>query len=44
MSEVKWEKLNSTRGDKSPKAGNLCGDGTSPKPGGFVLKPADGLK
>ncbi len=43
-SEVKWEQLNTARGDKSPKAATLWGDRNGSEPTGFLLKPVDGFK
>ncbi len=42
-SEVKWEKLNPARGDKSPKAGTLWGDRKGSVPTGFLVKFVDGF-
>ncbi len=42
-SEVKWEKLNPARGDKSPKAGTLWGDRKGTVPTGFLVKFVDGF-
>ena len=41
-SEVKWEKLNPARGDKSPQAGTLWGDRKGAVPTGFLAKFVDG--
>ena len=43
ISEVKWEKLNPARGDKSPQAGTLWGDRKGPVPTGFLAKFVDGF-
>ncbi len=43
MSEVKWERLNPARGDKSPKAGTLWGGRKSSVPTGFLVKFVDGF-
>lgn len=42
-SEVKWEKLNPLRGDKSPQAGTLWGDRKGDVPTGFLAKFVDGF-
>jgi hypothetical protein len=42
-SEVKWEKLNPARGDKSPQAGTLWGDRKGSVPTGFLAKFVDGF-
>lgn len=42
-SEVKWEKLNPARGDKSPQAGTLWGDRKGAVPTGFLAKFVDGF-
>ena len=43
VSEVKWEKLNPARGDKSPQAGTLWGDRKGAVPTGFLAKFVDGF-
>lgn len=43
VSEVKWEKLNPARGDKSPQAGTLWGDRKGSVPTGFLVKFVDGF-
>ena len=43
ISEVKWEKLNPARGDKSPQAGTLWGDRKGDVPTGFLAKFVDGF-
>jgi hypothetical protein len=43
VSEVKWEQLNPTRGDKSPQAGTLWGDRKGAVPTGFLVKFVDGF-
>ena len=43
VSDVKWEKLNPARGDKSPKAGTLWGDRKAEVPTGFLAKFVDGF-
>ena len=43
VSEVKWEKLNPARGDKSPQAGTLWGDRNGTVPTGFLAKFVDGF-
>ncbi|QPJ63667.1 MAG: DUF4437 domain-containing protein [Candidatus Nitronauta litoralis] len=43
-SEVKWEKLNPARGDKSPMAATLWGDRNGKGPTGFLFKAVDGFK
>ena len=42
-SEVKWEKLNPARGDKSPQAATLWGDRGGSVPTGFLVKFVDGF-
>jgi len=42
-SEVKWEKLNPLRGDKSPQAATLWGDRKGTVPTGFLAKFVDGF-
>lgn len=42
-SEVKWEKLNPARGDKSPQAGTLWGDRKGTVPTGFLARFVDGF-
>lgn len=42
-SEVKWEKLNPLRGDKSPQAATLWGDRKGTVPTGFRAKFVDGF-
>jgi len=42
-SQVKWEKLNPARGDKSPQAGTLWGDRKGTVPTGFLAKFVDGF-
>jgi quercetin dioxygenase-like cupin family protein len=43
VSEVKWEKLNPARGDKSPQAATLWGDRKGAVPTGFLAKFVDGF-
>lgn len=43
VSEVKWEKLNPARGDKSPQAGTLWGDRMGTVPTGFLARFVDGF-
>ncbi len=43
VSEVKWEKLNPARGDKSPRAGTLWGDRAGTGPSGFLVQFVDGF-
>lgn len=43
VSEVKWEKLNPARGDKSPQAATLWGDRKGSVPTGFLAKFVDGF-
>jgi len=43
-SEVKFDQLNSARGDKSPLAGTLWGDRKGTGPTGFLLKTIDGFQ
>ena len=43
VSEVKWEKLNPARGDKSPQAGTLWGNRMGSTPTGFLAKFVDGF-
>ena len=42
-SQVRWEKLNPARGDKSPQAGTLWGDREGTVPTGFLAKFVDGF-
>ena len=42
-SEIKWEKLNPARGDKSPQAGTLWGDRKGDVPTGFLARFVDGF-
>lgn len=42
-SQVKWEKLNPARGDKSPQAGTLWGDRKGTVPTGFLARFIDGF-
>ena len=42
-SEVKWEPLNPSRGDKSPQAGTLWGDRKGAMPTGFLVNFVDGF-
>ena len=42
-SEVKWEKLNPARGDKSPQAGTLWGDRKGTVSTGFLARFVDGF-
>jgi hypothetical protein len=42
-SEVEWEQLNPSRGDKSPQAGTLWGDRKGTVPTGFLAKFVDGF-
>ncbi len=42
-SEIKWEKLNPARGDKSPQAGTVWGDRKGRVPTGFLAKFVDGF-
>lgn len=43
VSDVKWEKLNPLRGDKSPQAGTLWGNRKAEVPTGFLAKFVDGF-
>ncbi len=43
-SEVKWERLNPARGDKSPAAGTLWGNRNGVSPTGFLVKFVDGFE
>lgn len=43
-SEVKWEKLNPARGDKSPLAATLWGDRNGKEATGFLFNPVDGFQ
>ncbi|MEM7180451.1 MAG: DUF4437 domain-containing protein [Spirochaetota bacterium] len=43
VKDVKWEKLNPARGDKSPQAANLWGDRKKNTPTGFLVKFVDGF-
>ena len=43
VENVKWEKLNPARGDKSPKAGTLWGDRKGKVATGFLAKFLDGF-
>ncbi|WP_282010062.1 DUF4437 domain-containing protein [Nitrospina watsonii] len=43
VTDVKWEKLNPARGEKSPKAANLWGDRKDKVPTGFLVKFVDGF-
>jgi quercetin dioxygenase-like cupin family protein len=43
VSQVKWEKLNPARGDKSPQAGSLWGDRKDTVPTGFLTRFVDGF-
>ena len=42
-SEIKWEKLNPARGDKSPQAGTIWGDRKGAVATGFLAKFVDGF-
>lgn len=42
-SEIKWEKLNPARGDKSPQAGTIWGDRKGKVSTGFLAKFVDGF-
>ncbi len=42
-SEIKWEKLNPARGEKSPQAGTIWGDRKGDVPTGFLAKFVDGF-
>lgn len=42
-SEIKWEKLNPARGDKSPQAGTVWGDRNGTVATGFLAKFVDGF-
>lgn len=42
-SEIKWEKLNPARGEKSPKAGTLWGNRKGTEATGFLVKFVDGF-
>ena len=42
-SEIKWEKLNPARGDKSPQAGTVWGNRKGEVPTGFLAKFIDGF-
>ena len=42
-SEIKWEKLNPARGDKSPQAGTIWGDREGEVATGFLTKFVDGF-
>lgn len=42
-SEIKWEKLNPARGDKSPQAGTIWGDRKGKVATGFLAKFVDGF-
>ena len=42
-SEIKWEKLNPARGDKSPQAGTIWGDRKGEVATGFLAKFVDGF-
>ncbi len=42
-SEIKWEKLNPARGDKSPEAGTIWGDRNGTEATGFLAKFKDGF-
>lgn len=42
-SEIKWEKLNPARGDKSPQAGTVWGDRKGEVATGFLAKFVDGF-
>ena len=42
-SEVKWERLNPARGEKSPKAGTLWGNRNGTGPSGFLVNFVDGF-
>ncbi len=42
-SDIKWEKLNPARGDKSPKAGTIWGDRKGKVATGFLAKFSDGF-
>jgi len=42
-SEIKWEKLNPARGDKSPQAGTVWGDRKGAVSTGFLAKFVDGF-
>lgn len=43
FSDVNWEMLNPSRGDKSPKAATLWGDRKGSVPSGFLVKFTDGF-
>lgn len=43
-SEVKFDKLNPARGDRSPKAGTLWGDRNGQEATGFLFNPVDGFE
>ena len=43
VEDVKWEKLNPARGDKSPQAGTLWGDRKGKPATGFLAKFVDGF-
>ena len=43
IEEVKWEKLNPTRGNKSPQAGTLWGDRKGSPATGFLVKFVNGF-
>jgi len=43
ISELKWEKLNPARGEKSPQAGTLWGDRKGTVSTGFLVKFVDGF-
>lgn len=43
VDDVKWEKLNPARGDKSPQAGTLWGDRKGSSATGFLAKFVDGF-
>ena len=43
VSDVKWEKLNPARGDKSPQAGTLWGDRKGTVPTGCLVKFVEGF-
>ncbi|OJJ23949.1 hypothetical protein BKI52_00215 [marine bacterium AO1-C] len=42
-SEIKFDKLNPARGDKSPQAGTVWGDRNGKEATGFIFKPTDGF-
>ena len=43
VSEIKFDKLNPARGDKSPQAGTVWGDRNGKEATGFIFKPTDGF-